>query len=278
MVPLEKVLTEPRSGPAPAVRSRKRRPGCNCQPAAQRAAPVQGRRRDDRQGAGRGCRGARGARRPGRDAQRRGRARVRLAAAKAEVAPADHCRAEGDVGTRPMQRTAAILERATMTLRATTQSEPALEPWVCLHRGHAAVRRSVATKLQVGARADGQRLRGAGRCSPAPRAACMRRVDLADALQLTASGVTRLLDGLEEQGLVRKKACSTDGRVTYADAHEGGAQDARAGLIGPHGHDQGAVRGALHAPGAGAPGGAAGPAAARSAGRKFSCALKLCYS
>jgi DNA-binding MarR family transcriptional regulator len=77
------------------------------------------------------------------------------------------------------------------------------------------VRRSVAAKLEVAhgltvndyealallARADGNH---------------MRRVDLADALQLTASGVTRLLDGLEEQGLVRKKACSTDGRVTYA--------------------------------------------------------------
>lgn len=44
----------------------------------------------------------------------------------------------------------------------------------------------------------------------------MRRVDLAQALQLTASGITRLLDGLEEQGLVKKKACNTDGRVTYA--------------------------------------------------------------
>jgi MarR family transcriptional regulator, 2-MHQ and catechol-resistance regulon repressor len=102
-----------------------------------------------------------------------------------------------------------------MTLGTTTHSEHALEPWVCLHRGHAAVRRSVAAKLQVAhgltvndfealvllARADGH---------------FMRRVDLANALQLTASGVTRLLDGLEEQGLVRKKACSTDGRVTYA--------------------------------------------------------------
>ena len=90
-----------------------------------------------------------------------------------------------------------------------------VEPWVCLHRGHAAVRRSVATRLQVShglsvndyealvilSRAEGQ---------------CMRRVDLARELQLSASGITRLLDGLEEQGLVRKKACSTDGRVTYA--------------------------------------------------------------
>jgi DNA-binding MarR family transcriptional regulator len=44
----------------------------------------------------------------------------------------------------------------------------------------------------------------------------MRRVDLADGLQLTASGVTRLLDGLEQHGLVEKATCAGDGRVTYA--------------------------------------------------------------
>ena len=33
---------------------------------------------------------------------------------------------------------------------------------------------------------------------------------------LTASGVTRLLDGLEKAGLVRKEHCTSDLRVTYA--------------------------------------------------------------
>jgi DNA-binding MarR family transcriptional regulator len=108
-----------------------------------------------------------------------------------------------------------------MTLTATSDLQNVLEPWICLHRGHAAVRRSVATKLQIShgltvndyealallARADGNQL---------------RRVDLAKELQLTASGVTRLLDGLEEQGLVRKKACSTDGRVCYAELTSAG--------------------------------------------------------
>jgi DNA-binding MarR family transcriptional regulator len=50
----------------------------------------------------------------------------------------------------------------------------------------------------------------------------MRRVDLARELQLTASGVTRLLDGLEEQGLVKKKACATDARVCYSALTERG--------------------------------------------------------
>jgi DNA-binding MarR family transcriptional regulator len=44
----------------------------------------------------------------------------------------------------------------------------------------------------------------------------MRRVDLAEGLQLTASGVTRLLEGLERHRLVAKATCKSDGRVTYA--------------------------------------------------------------
>jgi DNA-binding MarR family transcriptional regulator len=44
----------------------------------------------------------------------------------------------------------------------------------------------------------------------------MRRVDLANSLLLTASGVTRLLDGLEREGFVGREACESDRRVTYA--------------------------------------------------------------
>ena len=41
----------------------------------------------------------------------------------------------------------------------------------------------------------------------------MRRVDLADRLALTPSGVTRLLDGLTQAGLVEKASCSSDARL-----------------------------------------------------------------
>jgi DNA-binding MarR family transcriptional regulator len=44
----------------------------------------------------------------------------------------------------------------------------------------------------------------------------MRRVDLAQVVSLTPSGITRLLDGLEDAGLVRKDVCAADARVTYA--------------------------------------------------------------
>jgi MarR family 2-MHQ and catechol resistance regulon transcriptional repressor len=41
-------------------------------------------------------------------------------------------------------------------------------------------------------------------------------VDLAQQVLLTASGVTRLLDGLERAGLVARDSCDTDRRVVYA--------------------------------------------------------------
>ncbi len=50
----------------------------------------------------------------------------------------------------------------------------------------------------------------------------MRRVDLAERLILTASGVTRLLDGLEAGGLVERASCASDRRVTYAVLTETG--------------------------------------------------------
>jgi DNA-binding MarR family transcriptional regulator len=50
----------------------------------------------------------------------------------------------------------------------------------------------------------------------------MRRVDLAEELLLTASGVTRLLDGLERSGWVERATCDTDRRVVYAVLTEAG--------------------------------------------------------
>ena len=44
----------------------------------------------------------------------------------------------------------------------------------------------------------------------------LRRVDLAEQVLLTASGITRLLDGLERGGLVAREPCGSDRRVVYA--------------------------------------------------------------
>jgi DNA-binding MarR family transcriptional regulator len=52
----------------------------------------------------------------------------------------------------------------------------------------------------------------------------MRRVDLAESVLLTASGITRLLDGLERAGFVEKASCSSDARVSYAKLTDTGRQ------------------------------------------------------
>jgi DNA-binding MarR family transcriptional regulator len=56
----------------------------------------------------------------------------------------------------------------------------------------------------------------------------MRRVDLADHVLLTQSGMTRLLHGLEEAGLVCRADCPTDRRVVYAELTDAGHERLRA--------------------------------------------------
>lgn len=50
----------------------------------------------------------------------------------------------------------------------------------------------------------------------------MRRVDLADTIGLTASGITRLLLPMEKVGLVRREAHDGDARVSYVALAPGG--------------------------------------------------------
>ena len=84
-----------------------------------------------------------------------------------------------------------------------------LDAWVGLLRAHAAVTRQFNRELydRHGLTINDfevlMHLRGAegGR---------LRRVDLAAQVLLTASGITRLLDGLERSGLVCKASCSAD--------------------------------------------------------------------
>jgi DNA-binding MarR family transcriptional regulator len=52
----------------------------------------------------------------------------------------------------------------------------------------------------------------------------LRRIDIARSVLLTASGITRLLDGLESCGYVGKERCESDGRVTYAVLTDVGAK------------------------------------------------------
>lgn len=50
----------------------------------------------------------------------------------------------------------------------------------------------------------------------------MRRIDLAEAIGLTASGVTRLLAPMEKIGLVKREKNAQDARVSYVTLAPGG--------------------------------------------------------
>ena len=97
----------------------------------------------------------------------------------------------------------------------TTQETGARQGWSRLVRVHAGIARSLDARLSAEhdltineyncllllERAEDRR---------------MRRVDIAETMVLSPSGITRMLDRLESADLVEKAKCSTDARVTYA--------------------------------------------------------------
>jgi len=100
--------------------------------------------------------------------------------------------------------------------------KPAVVAWLRLLRGHAALRRVLDAQLQASHRLTAVGYEALLLLSRA-EGGVLRRVDLARGVGLTASGVTRLLDGLERDGLVEKRICSADARVSYAALTEAGA-------------------------------------------------------
>lgn len=113
------------------------------------------------------------------------------------------------------------------------QEALALHAWARLLRAHAAMTRSFNAELQVAHGLTVSDIEVLKVLSDAPDAR-MRRVDLADRVRLTPSGITRLLDGLQAAGLVAKEHCTADARVTYArltDAGQATFREAEAGYF-----------------------------------------------
>ena len=99
----------------------------------------------------------------------------------------------------------------------TTTSTPPrqLDSWVSFLRAHAAITRELSAQLQ---REHGLTLNDYEVLLHLTYAegGMLRRVDLAERVLLTASGITRLLEGLERCGYVSKETCASDARVSYA--------------------------------------------------------------
>jgi DNA-binding MarR family transcriptional regulator len=101
-----------------------------------------------------------------------------------------------------------------------------LEGWVSFLRAHAAITRELSAQLQ---REHGLTLNDYEVLLHLSHAedGRMRRVDLAQQILLTASGITRLLEGLERAGYVAKETCASDARVSYAKVTDEGLEKLR---------------------------------------------------
>ena len=102
-----------------------------------------------------------------------------------------------------------------------TETKHQLESWVSFLRAHSAITRQLNADLlnEHGLTLNDYEV--LLRLSH-EEGGMMRRVDLAESVVLTASGITRLLDGLESAGYVEKASCSADARVSYAKLTDAG--------------------------------------------------------
>jgi DNA-binding MarR family transcriptional regulator len=112
-----------------------------------------------------------------------------------------------------------------MSIRDTAE-DAELRTWVRFLQAHSAITRELEAQL-VGAHAltlsDYDVL---VQLSTAPEQR-LRNIDLARAVLLTRSGITRLVDGLEGDGLVTRCSCSTDKRGTFIQLTDEGMRRLR---------------------------------------------------
>src|SRR4051812_28643388 len=111
-----------------------------------------------------------------------------------------------------------------------TDTRRDLSSWIAYLRSHAAIKRHLNADLLEGHGLTLSDYEVLLRLSQA-EGQSMRRIDLADSVLLTASGITRLLDGLERAGYVEKRACESDARVSYAQLTDGGRDKLREAAV-----------------------------------------------
>jgi DNA-binding MarR family transcriptional regulator len=96
-----------------------------------------------------------------------------------------------------------------------SREAPQVQAWAQLLRAHSALTRRFTSELleRHGLTLNDYEVLLQLAYAPDRR---LRRVDLADRILLTPSGITRLLAGLERAGYVGRATCDSDARVTYA--------------------------------------------------------------
>lgn len=102
-----------------------------------------------------------------------------------------------------------------MSSQVTDLRSVELEAWINFLRAHAAVTRQFNAELLTTHGLTINDFDVLAQLSRAPEHS-LKRVDLAEHVLLTPSGITRLLKGLEEGGFIANRPCAEDARVTYA--------------------------------------------------------------
>jgi DNA-binding MarR family transcriptional regulator len=114
-----------------------------------------------------------------------------------------------------------------MTVRAEAIPDTSrLEAWIRFLRAHSALTRQLSADLVADHGLTLNDYEVLLHLARAPERR-MRRVDLAESVLLTASGITRLLEGLERSGLVERVLCDSDRRVAYAQLTGAGLEKLR---------------------------------------------------
>lgn len=108
-----------------------------------------------------------------------------------------------------------------MSAQAALETPLAVRAWTRLLRAHAATTRILSSQLLTEHGLTINDYEALLILSHADEGR-MRRVDLSRRLLLTPSGVTRLLEGLEQAKLVRRTSCPEDRRVAYAELTDAG--------------------------------------------------------
>jgi DNA-binding MarR family transcriptional regulator len=112
-------------------------------------------------------------------------------------------------------------DASTMTKAPQSRQFAVPEAWKRFVRAHSALTRQMDADLIASHGLTLSDYEVLLRLSQAPDRR-MRRVDLAEGVVLTQSGITRLLAGLETAGWVERASCETDRRVVYAQLTEAG--------------------------------------------------------
>jgi DNA-binding MarR family transcriptional regulator len=102
-----------------------------------------------------------------------------------------------------------------MASTTTSTASRQIDAWIRLLRVHAATTRQFNTELVAEHGLTLNDFDVLAQLSNAPDGK-LRRVDLAERVLLTPSGITRLLEGLEQAGYVERGSCASDARVSYA--------------------------------------------------------------